>query len=112
MAPVDIEILNRLEAEKRKVPYADFDGYLMENDPSGINIPETLRFRTLLKAFDMVDFGKYRYNMLRENDNWYGGAFPTKERLRKVDLSHCPPEIPLLEMIQETHRALYRKQEK
>lgn len=112
MSKTDREILARLDAEKQKVPFSDFDGYLMENDPSGINIPETLRFRTLLKAFDMVDFGKYRYNMLRENDNWYGGAFPTKERLKKVDLSTCPPEVPLLEMIQETHEALYRNRDK
>jgi len=105
----DKAILDRLEAEKRKVPFAEFDGYNLENDPSGINIPETLRFRTLLKAFDMKDFGLYRYNMLRENDNWYAGAFPTPERMQKIDLSKCPPEIPLLEMIQETHQELYRK---
>jgi predicted aldo/keto reductase-like oxidoreductase len=112
MSEKDQDILQKLDAEIAKVPFADFDGYTLENDPSGINIPETLRFRKLLKAFDMDTFGYYRYNMLRENDPWYGGAFPTPERLRKIDLSKCPTHIPLIKMIKETHKKLYKAPKK
>lgn len=104
----DQHTLEKLDDELSQIPFADFDGYAMENDPSGINIPETLRFRKLLKAFDMKDFGIYRYNMLVENDPWYGGAFPTPERLDKIDMSKCPAGIPLKEMIMETHNAIYK----
>lgn len=112
MSDQDQKILQKLNAEIQKIPFTEFDGYTMENDPSGINIPETLRFYKLLKAFDMRGFGEYRYNMLRENDNWYGGAFPTPERLKKVDLSKCPSHIPLIEIIKETHKALYKPEKK
>jgi len=105
----DQHILENLEAEKAKVAFANFDAYLMEHDPSNINIPEILRFRTLLKAFDMKDFGVYRYNMFKEIDHWFQGAFPTDDKLQQIDMSKCPTGIPLKEMLKETHEALYKK---
>jgi predicted aldo/keto reductase-like oxidoreductase len=80
----------------------------MENDPSGLNIPEILRFRTLWKCYDMLDFGLYRYNMFQEKDHWFPGNFPTEENLKKVDLSNCPADLPVVELIRETHKELYR----
>jgi predicted aldo/keto reductase-like oxidoreductase len=112
MSEQDEAIKEKLDAQKLLIPYTDFDGYCMENDPSGINIPEILRFRTLLKCYDMLDFGVYRYNMMRENDHWYQGVFPSAESLKKIDLSKCPQGIPLLEMIEETHAALYLPEKK
>ncbi|MFA6402439.1 MAG: aldo/keto reductase [Salinivirgaceae bacterium] len=104
----DAAIMELLDVQKLAVPFTDFDGYSMANDPSGINIPEILRFRTLLKCYEMEDFGVYRYNMMRENDHWYQGVFPTPEALKKIDMSKCPPGIPLIEMIEETHQVLFR----
>jgi len=104
----DAAIKELLDKQKLAVPFTDFDGFCMANDPSGINIPEILRFRTLLKCYDMEDFGVYRYNMMRENDHWYQGVFPTPEAIKKIDLSKCPPGIPLIEMIEETHQILFR----
>ena len=56
----DEEIKLKLDAQKSLDPYSGFDAYAMENDPSGLNIPEILRFRTLWKCYDMKDFGLYR----------------------------------------------------
>jgi hypothetical protein len=81
----------------------------MENDPSGINIPEILRFRKLWKCYDMKNFGTYRYNMFKEHDRWFQGAFPTPDKLAKIDMSKCPPHIPLKQLLIETHQALYRE---
>lgn len=67
-----------------------------------------LRFRTLLKCYDMKGFGQYRYNMFKDNDDWFPGVFPTEENLAKVDLSRCPKNIPLLEMLRETHLELFK----
>ena len=80
----------------------------MEKDPSGLNIPEILRFRTLWKCYDMLDFGLYRYNMFQEKDHWFPGNFPTNENLQKVDVSSCPANVPVIELIKETHEGLYR----
>ena len=108
LSPQDAQIKQQLDDQKLLDPYANFDAYCMENDPSGLNIPEILRFRTLWKCYDMKDFGLYRYNMFQEKDHWFPGIFPTKENLQKIDLTNCPPNIPLIKLIEETHRALYR----
>ncbi len=111
-SPEDAKIKQLLDDQKLLDPYAGFDPYCMENDPSGLNIPEILRFRTLWKCYDMKDFGLYRYNMFQEKDHWFPGNFPTEENLKKVDLSRCPADIPLIDLIKETHEGLYRAKEK
>lgn len=98
----------KLDNQVNLDPYAKFEGYEMLNDPSNINIPEVLRFRKLWKCYDMKEFGVYRYNMFKEIDNWFQGAFPTEDKLKLVDLSKCPSGIPVLELLKETHEALYR----
>jgi predicted aldo/keto reductase-like oxidoreductase len=84
----------------------------MENDPSGLNIPEILRFRMLWKCYDMKEFGLYRYNMFQEKGHWFPGNFPTSENLKMIDLSRCPKDIPIVRLIKETHRELYRAKKK
>jgi hypothetical protein len=111
-SPEDDKIKQLMDDQKLQDPYADFDAYGMENDPSGLNIPEILRFRTLWKCYGMKDFGIYRYNMFQEKGHWFPGNFPTEESLKKVDLSRCPPNIPLIELIKETHEELYRAKER
>ncbi|MBA4407920.1 MAG: aldo/keto reductase [Odoribacter sp.] len=108
----DAKIKQVLDEQKLLDPYSGFDGYVMENDPSGLNIPEILRFRSLWKCYDMKDFGLYRYNMFQEKGHWFPGNFPTKENLKKVDLSLCPAEVPLIDLIRETHEGLYRPKKK
>ena len=108
LSPEDAKIKHLLDEQTLLDVYADFDGHCMINDPSGLNIPEILRFRKLWKCYGMKDFGLYRYNMFQEKDHWFPGNFPTEENLKKIDLSRCPPNIPLVELIRETHAGLYR----
>ena len=105
----DTQIKLLLDAQKLQVLYADFDASCMENDPSGLNIPEILRFRILWKCYDMKEFGLYRYNMFQEKGHWFPGNFPTEENLKKIDLTRCPSDIPLVDLIRETHAGLYRE---
>ena len=107
-SPEDAKTKQLLDDQKHIDPYSDFNAYIMENDPSGLNIPEILRFRTLLKCYDMKDFGLYRYNMFQEKDHWFPGNFPTEENLKRIDLSRCPSDFPLIDLIRETHKELYR----
>ncbi len=105
----DDQIKQLLDAQKLEIPYANFDSSCMENDPSGLNIPEILRFRILWKCYDMKEFGLYRYNMFQEKGHWFPGNFPTEENLKKIDLTRCPSDIPLVDLIRETHEGLYRE---
>jgi predicted aldo/keto reductase-like oxidoreductase len=111
-SPEDAKIEQLLDEQKKLDPYSDFDAYVMENDPSGLNIPEILRFRMLWKCYEMKDFGLYRYNMFQEKDHWFPGNFPTEENLSRIDLRRCPANIPLIGLIRETHDGLYREKGK
>jgi hypothetical protein len=88
-------------------PYSGFDAFQMENDPSGLNIPEILRLRTLWKCYDMIDFGKYRYKTMGENSHWLPGGFAVNSKIQNIDYSKVPDNIPLKEMLKETHKALH-----
>ena len=104
----DIEIKKNLDFCLYQDPYAHYLGYDLTNDPSGINIPEILRFRTMWKCYDMKDFAKYRYNMLEEKGHWFPGHFATKENVAKIDLSRVPKQVPLKEMLLEFHEQCYQ----
>lgn len=108
----DSKIKFELDKQLLLDPYASLDAYGMANDPSGINVPEVLRFRTLLKCYDMKDFGLYRYNMFTENDTWFPGSFPTEENINKLDTTKFPEGVPIPEMLRETHKALYKEKVK
>jgi len=60
----------------------------------------------------MKDFGLYRYNMFQEKGHWFPGNFPTASNLKKVDLANIPKNIPVIKLIEETHRELYRPKQK
>jgi predicted aldo/keto reductase-like oxidoreductase len=107
LSPADQAILQRLDARVSTDPYAAYEGLEFEHDPSGINIPEVLRFRRMLKCYDMERFGKYRYNMFQPGNDWVPGDYATPENVARVDVSRAPAGLPLRELLAETHRALY-----
>ena len=88
-------------------PYGTYDGYDFYNDPSGINIPQVLRLRKLWKCYDMKEFAKYRYKIFEQKSHWFPGMLPTAENLAKIDTTKIPPNIPLKELLAETHKELF-----
>ena len=90
--------------------YSDYEGFDLQNDPSGINIPELLRLRKLWKCYGMNEFGKYRYKIFGENSHWLPGAFAFDSNINKIDFSKVPGNVPLKEMLKETHREFYAPQ--
>jgi predicted aldo/keto reductase-like oxidoreductase len=108
MTRAELAIERALDARVVEDPSCAWDGYEMLGDPSGINIPEVLRFRRMWKCYDMKDFGLYRYNMLQSKGHWFPGDFATDEAIAKLDLARVPPGIDLPAMLRETHQALYR----
>jgi len=104
----DQAIQQRLDARVLTDRYAAYEGWELEDDASGINIPEVLRFRRMLKCYDMDTFGRYRYNMFSPGDDWVPGDFATPSNVAKVDEARAPLGFPLRELLTETHRALYQ----
>jgi hypothetical protein len=102
------KILRKLDSFSAGDPYAIFDGFELEGDPSGINIPEILRLRKLWKCYDMSNFGKYRYKTFEERSHWLPGEMAFNHNLNNLDLSKVPAGIPLKQLLAEAHNEFYQ----
>lgn len=85
--------------------------------PEDVHIPEILRLRNLVKAFDMTDFGRFRYGLFARRDAQtgarVGGAdhwFPGSQGDFCTDcgecLPRCPLHLPIPSLLAETHQVL------
>lgn len=68
-----------------------------ENTPGNINIPVILWLRNLAIAYDMLEYGKMRYNLLGNGSHWFPGA--NAEQVKKYDFSKCLANSPHAEKI-------------
>lgn len=105
----DRAIKNQLDKQYLSDPFSDYDGYDLQNDATGINIPEYLRLRKMWKCFDMEEFGKYRYNMHSPSDHWVHGELAYPNLVEKIDDSRVPEGIDVKALLNEMHSALYVK---
>ena len=80
--------------------------------PERINIPEVLRLRNLAIAFDMVDFGRYRYKMFENADHWFGGRKAIYCTKCNDCLPRCPEKLDIPALLMEAHEMLYREEGK
>ena len=106
-SPLEENIKLRLDSFVNDDPFAGYEGYDLQNDPSEINIPQVLRLRKLWKCYDMKEYAQYRYKIFEQKSHWFPGVFPTRENIAKIDCTKVPSNLPLKEMLAETHRALY-----
>jgi predicted aldo/keto reductase-like oxidoreductase len=72
LTPEEIEILNKLENQANSILKTEkcSQCYQCLPCPENINIPEVLRLRNLAKAYNMTEFGKYRYRMFENAGHW------------------------------------------
>lgn len=75
--------------------------------PENINIPEVLRFRNMLVAYNMRDFGKYRYNMLERQGHWFPGEFASQCTQCGDCMPRCPENLEIPRLLRETHHRLF-----
>lgn len=79
-----------------------------ENTPNNINIPVILWLRNLAIAYDMIEYGKMRYNLLGNGGHWFPGNKAAD--LDQVDLSQCLMSSPYADkiptLLAEAHQML------
>lgn len=109
MSAADQRIGHELDARVLVDPISAWEGYEMVGDPSGINIPEVLRFRRLAKCYDMHGFGVYRYNMLESKGDWFPGVFASEEAIARVDASRAPEGVDVKALLREAHALFWRE---
>ncbi|PCJ65836.1 MAG: aldo/keto reductase [Candidatus Hydrogenedentota bacterium] len=104
-------IMDRLEREMEKVMGEEWARHWQDNlpiwkeTPDNMNLQWILRLRNLALAYDMVEYGKMRYNLLGSGGHWFPGQ--QVKDLTNIDLapalvgSTFANEIPAA--LQEAH---------
>lgn len=74
--------------------------------PETINIPEVLRLRNLAVAYDMTDFGQYRYRMFENAGHWFPGNKGNRCTSCGDCLPRCPEQLNIPSLLADTHQRL------
>jgi predicted aldo/keto reductase-like oxidoreductase len=96
-------IIERLEKEAKRVLGADWvENWQIglpnhEDTPGNINIHTILWLRNLAIAYDLVEYGKMRYNLLGNGGHWFPGQ--KADKLAQFDLSQCLVNSPFRDKI-------------
>lgn len=79
-----------------------------EETPGNINIPTILWLRNLAIAYDMVEYGQMRYNLLGNGGHWFPGQ--NAAGVGKYDLGQClassPHAAKIPSLLADTHQLL------
>jgi uncharacterized protein len=78
--------------------------------PAQINIPEVLRLRNLAIAYEMNDYGKYRYQMFENAGHWFPGMKANRCNSCGDCLPRCPQELNIPKLLSDTHDRLHTSQ--
>ncbi len=95
LLPPIIDRLERAATEKLGAEWVETwkDGLPAHTDtPGEINMHTILWLRNLAIAYDMVEYGKMRYNLLENGGHWFPGAKATN--VRDLDFSACLAHSP------------------
>jgi hypothetical protein len=104
----EITALERLEARQVQTLGTDRCGQCDRclPCPEKINIPEVLRLRNLAVAYDMTDFGQYRYRMFENAGHWFPGNKASRCTECGECLPRCPEQLDIPRLLLDTHQRL------
>jgi hypothetical protein len=74
--------------------------------PEEINIPEVLRLRNLAVAYNMTDYGQYRYRMFENAGHWFPGKKGNRCTSCGDCLPRCPENLDIPNLLFDTHQRL------
>ncbi|MEN9566612.1 MAG: hypothetical protein RLZZ69_1808 [Cyanobacteriota bacterium] len=79
-----------------------------EQTPGNVNLPVILWLRNLALAYDMIEYGQARYNLLANGGHWFPGA--KADKVSELDLQPCLTNSPyaakIPDLLMETDRLL------
>lgn len=74
--------------------------------PENIAIPEILRLRNLAVAYDMTQYGEYRYGMLENAGHWFPGQKGNRCTECGDCLPRCPEQLDIPQLLKDAHQKL------
>ncbi|MGM3308455.1 aldo/keto reductase [Anabaena sp. WFMT] len=111
LTSAEINVFEKLETQQRMVLNTDkcSQCYACLPCPENINIPEILRLRNLAVAYDMNDYGKYRYGMFENAGHWFPGMKGNRCTECGDCLPKCPENLDIPALLADTHERLNGK---
>lgn len=108
LSPQEAAALTRLVDHQQAVLVTDEcrQCYACLPCPESIHIPEVLRLRNLAVAFDMTQFGQYRYRMFEQAGHWFPGRKASHCTECGDCLPRCPEQLNIPALLKDTHERL------